>query len=92
MPSRSSHTDRQRSELLTPDDVAAILRVTPRTVRRWGAIGTLERIRLGGRITRYTSESVAQLIAPEHDASPAGKPSSGHDEADDGGQSARYRA
>jgi predicted site-specific integrase-resolvase len=49
-------------ELLRPEEVAAALQVTPRTVRRWGATGQLERVRLGSRLTRYTAASVAALI------------------------------
>lgn len=86
MATTASHTDRTTPELLTPAEVARILRVTPRTVRRWGASGTLERIRLGGRLTRYTEASVTRLLAAENDASPAGKPGSGHNKADDGGR------
>ncbi|MEA2190753.1 MAG: Helix-turn-helix domain [Solirubrobacteraceae bacterium] len=57
-------TDRSNPQLLRPDEVATILQVTPRTVRRWGAAGILERIRLGDRLTRYTVESVEALIHP----------------------------
>jgi hypothetical protein len=41
-----------------------MLQVTPRTVRRWGASGVLERIRLGDRLTRYSLASVEALITP----------------------------
>ncbi len=51
-------------QLLRPEEVAAVLQVTPRTVRRWGAAGRLERVRLGDRLTRYTTASVAALIDP----------------------------
>lgn len=57
--------------LLTPEEVAAILRVTPRTVRRYGAAGTLERVAIGGRIRRYTASSVEALIAPSTSEGPA---------------------
>lgn len=64
----SSTTDRTDSSadgrLLTTDEVAEILRVSPRTVRRMGARGDLARIRLGYRTMRYRSESVAALIGP----------------------------
>ena len=62
---------RSGPQLLRPDEVAAILQVTPRTVRRWGAAGVLERIRLGERLTRYTAESVEALIHPSNDIGPA---------------------
>lgn len=38
--------------------------MTPRTIRRWGAAGVLERIQLGDRLTRYSVESVEALIHP----------------------------
>lgn len=50
--------------LLTADEVAAICRVNPRTVRRWGESGLLERVQLGARLTRYTEASLFALIAP----------------------------
>jgi excisionase family DNA binding protein len=65
-----SSTDRRQRTLLTPEEVAQLLRVTPRTVRRWGAEGTLERIRLGGRLTRYRADDVQRLIS--NDVAPAG--------------------
>lgn len=51
--------------LLRPEEVAEILQVTPRTVRRWGATGVIDRIELGGRLTRYTAESVQAFIAAQ---------------------------
>jgi excisionase family DNA binding protein len=59
-----NHSGRSQPQLLRPDEVAEILQVTPRTVRRWGAAGVLERIRLGDRLTRYTIESVEAFIHP----------------------------
>ena len=50
------------SDLLTPAEVGAILRISRRHVRRLGATGVLDRIRIGARTTRYTADSVAQLI------------------------------
>jgi excisionase family DNA binding protein len=49
-------------DLLTTDQVAAILQVTPRTVRRWGCDGVLPRLRAGGRVTRYRAADLAALI------------------------------
>jgi len=66
------HGERRNPELLLTDEVAAILRVAPRTVRRWGASGVLRRVRLGDRLTRYTVESVEALIHPPNDVEPAG--------------------
>jgi excisionase family DNA binding protein len=55
-------SSQQRTRLLTPKEVAELLRVTPRTVRRWAAEGHLQRVRPGGRLSRYTPESVESLI------------------------------
>lgn len=61
-----SHTD--LTALLTADQVALLLGVTPRTVRTWARKGALERVLLGGRLVRYTRASVAALMTPnEHD-------------------------
>lgn len=56
--------------LLTPLEVAEILRVTPRTVRQWARDGRIERVRLGGRLARYTAESVEALIHSHNDEPP----------------------
>jgi excisionase family DNA binding protein len=50
--------------LLTPDEVAEILRVSPRHVRRLAANGVIQRIQLGARTARYTAESVDALLVP----------------------------
>lgn len=50
--------------LLTADEVAAALKITPATVYRWAKAGRLERVALGGRLVRYTPESVERLIHP----------------------------
>jgi excisionase family DNA binding protein len=62
------------SQLLTAAEVADELRVTERTVRRWSRAGLLEPVRLGGRLIRFTPESVDSLIrsAPETNEAPAG--------------------
>jgi excisionase family DNA binding protein len=61
--------------LLTPVEVADLLRVTPRTVQRWASQGRLERVRLGGRLVRYTPDSVQALIHPENETSPPARAS-----------------
>ena len=65
--------------LLTPTEVASILSIDPRTVRRWARDGRLQRVRLGGRLARYTPESVAALITPINDDETPGKASRGHE-------------
>jgi excisionase family DNA binding protein len=55
--------------LLTSKEVAAVLRVTPRTIRRWTHDGLLEPVRVGRRIVRYTPESVEALLRPENESS-----------------------
>lgn len=79
------------SGLLTADDVAEILKVTPRTVRRWATAGMLERVPLGGRLVRYTPQSVHELIQPKahqhHQERPSREFDQGaHKLTDDGGQ------
>jgi excisionase family DNA binding protein len=61
-----------RTGLLRADEVAAILAITPRHVRRLAADGRLCRVRLGARTSRYTPESVEALIAASNDVAPAG--------------------
>jgi excisionase family DNA binding protein len=55
-------TASDRTPLLTADEVAAELRVTPRTVRRWARDGLIEPIHLGGRLVRYAPGAVEALI------------------------------
>jgi excisionase family DNA binding protein len=59
--------------LMTADDVAEILRVSSRTVRRWGDDGHLEAVRLAGHSVRFTARSVTALIDSPTDESPAGE-------------------
>jgi Helix-turn-helix domain len=49
-----------------------MLQVHRRTVRRWALDGLLEEVRIGGKLVRYTPESVEALM------SPAKKEGSGH--------------
>jgi excisionase family DNA binding protein len=72
--------------LLTTSQVALLLQVTPRTVRRWARDGVLPRLRLGGRITRYRSTDIAALIDPTQSIGRAGeaRPMSNSDTAGTG--------
>jgi len=69
--------------LLTPEEVAEILNVSKRHVRRLAASSRLKRVELGARTTRYTPQSVRSLIEPATtpgaDAQPSKTPS--NDEA-----------
>ncbi len=51
--------------LLTVDDIAEILRVDARTVRRWISDGRLPRAPLGGRSVRVRPEAVLGLVQGE---------------------------
>jgi excisionase family DNA binding protein len=53
--------------LMTAGDVAEVLRVSSRTVRRWGENGHLEAVRLPGHSVRFTARSVTALIDPPND-------------------------
>ena len=43
-------------------DAALFLRVSTRTVRRWGATGRLDERKIGPRTVRVTVESVERLL------------------------------
>lgn len=58
--------------LLSPRDVADLLGVSERTVRRLAQDGALDRVRIGHRTSRYTRRSVLALIDPINDDDPAG--------------------
>lgn len=58
--------DAQR--LLTPEEVAALFRVDPKTVNRWAATGRLTSIRTpGGRHRRFRETDVNELLNPPAD-------------------------
>jgi excisionase family DNA binding protein len=49
--------------LLTPQEVATLLRVDPKTVTRWGQAGQLEFVRTPGNHRRYFAVQVRALRA-----------------------------
>jgi excisionase family DNA binding protein len=52
-----------RGTLLTPGEVAAIFRVSPQTVARWGESGLLTTLRTPGGHRRYPATEVESLLA-----------------------------
>lgn len=52
-----------RGTLLTPGEVAAIFRVSPQTVARWGESGLLTTLRTPGGHRRYPAAEVEALLA-----------------------------
>ena len=48
-------------DLLTTEEVASVLRVSERTVRRWGKDQVLDRVKVGGTV-RYTRDSVRKAM------------------------------
>ena len=48
-------------DLWTVNEVAALFRVTPRTIRSWTASGTLRCVRIGGRV-RYRRDTLEELL------------------------------
>lgn len=73
--------------LLTTQEVADILRVSTRTVRRFGQDGILERVHVGGRLTRYRADSLDALL--NDDGRPASRPNA---PAEEGNHDARRDA
>lgn len=75
-----------RRLLLTTEEVADVLRVSTRTVRRMGARGQLVRVKFGHRSVRYTPESLETLLLPTTSEAPVITPglrdNSGEDTAD----------
>ena len=65
--------------LLTRDEVAAILRVTPRAVNKFAAQGILPQVRLPGRRNAlgYLDRDVHALITTRTAACPAPSPETG---------------
>jgi excisionase family DNA binding protein len=55
----------EHEELLTPAEVAAMFRVDPKTVTRWGNAGKLSSVRTPGNHRRYRRAEVMALLHPE---------------------------
>ena len=53
----------QAEPLLTPQEVATMFRVDPKTVTRWAKAGKLESIRTLGGHRRYRETEVRALLA-----------------------------
>ena len=65
-------------DLMTTQEIAAVLRVHPRTVQRWGLEGKLGRIVLSPRTSRYRRSDLEALCdAREIPADAAPKTSEG---------------
>lgn len=60
--------------LLRIEEVAELLGVSVRTIRRLAADGVLVRVRLGHRTARYTRRSVLALVDPERGDAPGEGP------------------
>lgn len=56
--------------LLTPGEVALLMRVDPKTVTRWAAAGRVSSVRTLGGHRRFTAAVVRQLLK-EHEEEPA---------------------
>lgn len=49
--------------MMSPDEVARVLNVTTRTLRRWNAEGILKGVRLGKRVVRYRQSDVEAALS-----------------------------
>jgi excisionase family DNA binding protein len=58
-------TTRVSPRLLTPQEVASLFRVDPKTVTRWARAGRLRYIRTAGGHRRYYAEEVEAMLTPE---------------------------
>jgi excisionase family DNA binding protein len=66
-----------RTPLLLQTEVADLLRIDVRTVRRLAERGELAEVRIGPRLVRYSPESVAAFIAAENFAAEPPSPRQG---------------
>ena len=64
MPVGLSDEDRN-TDLLTPSEVATLLRVDPRTVSRWARAGRIPSIRTLGGHRRFRRADLAPYLGPE---------------------------
>jgi excisionase family DNA binding protein len=56
----------QPEALLTAAEVAAILRVSRRTVYHWASTGEIPSVELGKRTVRFRREDVGRLVTRRH--------------------------
>lgn len=54
-------TDPAAPDLLTPGEVAALLRVDPKTVSRWAAAGLVDSIKTPGGHRRFRRSDIERL-------------------------------
>lgn len=59
--------------LLTPQEVAVMFRVDPKTVTRWAQAGRLESVRTPGGHRRYLERQVRAMLTVPGDPGPAGQ-------------------
>jgi excisionase family DNA binding protein len=62
------HKPPARDPLLTPGEVAALMRVDPKTVTRWAAAGKISAIRTPGGHRRFRESEVRRLLEGNGDA------------------------
>lgn len=58
----SSPEDETAVDLMTPDEVAKLFRVDPKTVTRWAGAGRVRSVRTPGGHRRFRREEVARLL------------------------------
>ncbi|MEV0843633.1 BldC family transcriptional regulator [Actinocatenispora sera] len=61
----NEHTPAVTAELMTPGEVAALLRVDPKTVTRWAAAGRIGSIRTPGGHRRFRADEVRAIVGGE---------------------------
>jgi excisionase family DNA binding protein len=64
----------EQEHLLTPGEVAKLMRVDPKTVTRWAADGKLSSIRTPGGHRRFRESDVRALLAGEQAPKPRPAP------------------
>ena len=66
--------DGNNERLLTPEEVAALFRVDPKTVTRWAASGRITSIRTPGGHRRFRESEVRMLLRGDSEPAPQGHP------------------
>jgi excisionase family DNA binding protein len=59
--------DIMNEKLLTPGEVARLLRVDPKTVTRWANQGRITRVRTPGGHNRFRESEIRELLAGQPD-------------------------
>ena len=61
---RQEEKDMERETLLTPEEAAERLNVSPRTIREWLRTGRLRGVKVAGHLLRVPESAISEALTP----------------------------